>query len=78
MKKYEEYYVGLDMGTGSVGWAVTDPSYNIIKRHGKEKLKEVLDKLHEEYEFSKIQEILKENLDNSVAFLENIYNSTNS
>lgn len=35
MKKYEEYYVGLDMGTGSVGWAVTDPSYNIIKRHGK-------------------------------------------
>ena len=41
-----------------------------IKRHGKGKLKEVLDKLHEEYEFSKIQEILKENLDNSVAFLE--------
>lgn len=35
MKKFEEYYIGLDMGTGSVGWAVTDPAYNIIKRHGK-------------------------------------------
>ena len=35
MKKFEEYYLGLDMGTGSVGWAVTDPSYNVIKRHGK-------------------------------------------
>lgn len=23
MKKFEEYYIGLDMGTGSVGWAVT-------------------------------------------------------
>ncbi len=23
------------MGTGSVGWAVTDSAYNIIKRHGK-------------------------------------------
>lgn len=34
MKKFEEYYIGLDMGTGSVGWAVTDPTYNIIKRHG--------------------------------------------
>lgn len=35
MKKFEEYYLGLDMGTGSVGWAVTNPSYNVIKRHGK-------------------------------------------
>ena len=35
MKKFEEYYIGLDMGTGSVGWAVTDSAYNIIKRHGK-------------------------------------------
>lgn len=30
----ENYYLGLDMGTGSVGWAVTDESYNIIKKHG--------------------------------------------
>ena len=29
------YYVGLDMGIGSVGWAVTDESYQILRRHGK-------------------------------------------
>lgn len=31
----QKYYVGLDMGTASVGYAVTDDKYNIIKRHGK-------------------------------------------
>ena len=31
----EKYYIGLDMGTGSVGWAVTDSAYHVIKRHGK-------------------------------------------
>lgn len=31
----EKYYLGLDMGTASVGWAVTDENYNVIKRHGK-------------------------------------------
>lgn len=31
----QKFYVGLDMGTASVGWAVTDDKYNIIKRHGK-------------------------------------------
>lgn len=31
----QKYYVGLDMGTASVGWAVTDDKYNIIKKHGK-------------------------------------------
>ena len=31
----QEYYLGLDMGTGSVGWAVTDPEYHILRRHGK-------------------------------------------
>ncbi len=30
-----DYYVGIDMGTASVGLAVTDPSYNVIKKHGK-------------------------------------------
>lgn len=30
-----EYYLGLDIGTGSVGWAVTTPNYEIIKSHGK-------------------------------------------
>jgi CRISPR-associated endonuclease Csn1 len=35
MKENQEYYIGLDMGTSSVGWAVTDPNYEIIKKHGK-------------------------------------------
>ena len=30
-----EYYLGLDMGTGSVGWAVTNPEYEILRAHGK-------------------------------------------
>ncbi len=30
------YYLGLDMGTNSVGWAVTDENYNLIHRHGKD------------------------------------------
>ena len=29
------YYLGFDIGTASIGWAVTDPSYNVIKRNGK-------------------------------------------
>ena len=35
MKK-EKYYVGLDMGTNSVGWAVTDPQYRILRAKGKD------------------------------------------
>jgi CRISPR-associated endonuclease Csn1 len=31
----QPYYLGLDIGTNSVGWAVTDKSYNIIKKKGK-------------------------------------------
>lgn len=31
-----EYYMGLDMGTSSVGWAVTDEKYNLIKKRGKD------------------------------------------
>ncbi|MDE6850989.1 MAG: type II CRISPR RNA-guided endonuclease Cas9, partial [Lachnospiraceae bacterium] len=30
-----KYYLGLDMGTASVGWAVTDKNYEVIKKHGK-------------------------------------------
>ena len=30
-----KYYLGLDMGTNSVGWAVTDPNYNLFKAKGK-------------------------------------------
>lgn len=36
MKMQEDYYLGLDMGTSSVGWAVTDKSYNILRVKGKE------------------------------------------
>ena len=31
----KDYYVGLDMGTNSVGWAVTDTDYNIQKFRNK-------------------------------------------
>lgn len=30
-----EYYLGFDIGTDSVGWAVTDTDYNILKFNGK-------------------------------------------
>lgn len=33
--KYGDYYLGLDMGTSSVGWAVTDTNYNILKSNAK-------------------------------------------
>ena len=29
-KKFGEYYLGLDIGTDSVGWAATDPEYNLL------------------------------------------------
>ncbi|MDD7410567.1 MAG: type II CRISPR RNA-guided endonuclease Cas9 [Fusobacterium gastrosuis] len=31
MKKFDDYYLGLDLGTSSLGWAVTDEKYNILK-----------------------------------------------
>lgn len=31
----QEYFMGLDLGTGSVGWAVTDSEYELARRHGK-------------------------------------------
>lgn len=31
----QEYYLGLDMGTGSLGWAVTNERYEVLRRHGK-------------------------------------------
>ena len=31
----KEYFLGLDLGTGSLGWAVTDMEYEIIRAHGK-------------------------------------------
>ena len=29
------YYLGLDMGTSSCGWSVTDEEYHVLRRHGK-------------------------------------------
>ena len=32
----QDYYVGLDMGTNSVGWAVTDENYKLLRFKGKD------------------------------------------
>ena len=32
----KEYYLGLDMGTSSVGWAVTDENYKLLRVKGKD------------------------------------------
>ncbi|MEG1877635.1 MAG: type II CRISPR RNA-guided endonuclease Cas9, partial [Lachnospiraceae bacterium] len=34
-KEFGEYFLGLDIGTNSVGWAVTDDRYQIQKLNGK-------------------------------------------
>ena len=34
-KIFDDYYLGLDIGTSSVGWAVTDKNYNILNFNGK-------------------------------------------
>lgn len=34
-KAYGEYYLGLDIGTDSIGYAVTDLNYNLLKFNGK-------------------------------------------
>ena len=31
----QDYFCGLDMGTSSLGWAVTDSAYNLLRAHGK-------------------------------------------
>ncbi len=35
MRTNEDYFIGLDVGTDSVGWAVTDLQYNILKANQK-------------------------------------------
>lgn len=32
----DDYYLGLDLGTNSVGWAVTDLEYNLLRAKGKD------------------------------------------
>ena len=34
-KKFDDYYLGLDIGTDSVGWAVADKEYNILNFNSK-------------------------------------------
>ncbi len=34
-KQFGDYYLGLDIGTDSVGWAVTDQEYNVLRFNGK-------------------------------------------
>lgn len=34
-KNFGDYFLGLDIGTDSVGWAVTDLNYNILRFNGK-------------------------------------------
>ena len=34
--KFEQYYIGLDVGTNSVGWAVADTAYNILRHKGQD------------------------------------------
>ena len=36
MKKITNYSVGVDIGTGSVGWAVIDENYKLCKLKGKD------------------------------------------
>lgn len=31
----QQYFLGLDMGTGSLGWAVTNDKYEVLRKHGK-------------------------------------------
>ncbi len=31
----QDYYLGLDLGTGSLGWAVTSEKYEVMRAHGK-------------------------------------------
>lgn len=35
MTMAQEYFLGLDLGTGSLGWAVTTMDYEIMRAHGK-------------------------------------------
>ena len=31
----KDYFIGLDIGTNSVGWAVTDENYELVRIKGK-------------------------------------------
>lgn len=42
MEAKREYFLGLDLGTGSVGWCVTDTKYHILKANRKRTIGSVL------------------------------------
>ncbi|SFU38410.1 CRISPR-associated endonuclease Csn1 [Butyrivibrio sp. M55] len=44
MQTNKRYYVGLDIGTDSVGYAVTDEKYDLKKFHGRASVR-VLERL---------------------------------
>jgi len=35
-KQFNDYYIGLDIGTNSVGWAASDEEYNLLKMNKKD------------------------------------------
>ncbi|WP_253677711.1 type II CRISPR RNA-guided endonuclease Cas9 [Treponema sp. OMZ 788] len=35
-REIKDYFLGLDVGTGSVGWAVTDTDYKLLKANRKD------------------------------------------
>ena len=35
MNYTDDYFIGLDIGTDSVGWAVTDTDYHLLKANQK-------------------------------------------
>ena len=35
-KRIGDYYVGIDSGSNSCGWAVTDENYNLLRFKGKD------------------------------------------
>lgn len=37
MNKFDEYFMGLDIGTDSVGWCVSDSKYKVLKYGALEK-----------------------------------------
>lgn len=42
MRKQQDYFLGMDLGTGSVGWCVTDTNYRILKVNRKQTIGTVL------------------------------------
>ena len=69
-----KYFLGLDIGTNSVGWSVTDDNYNILNFNGKKmwgtdfSMREAL--LLREEAIEPLEEVVKERL-NVLGYLEN-------